>query len=66
MSILEKIKTEPGLNSAEVLESFAKWEIEDIYPPLGPVNVELMMAELEGAGYIKLLDGKAYPKSSST
>lgn len=66
MSILEKIKTEPGLNSAEVLESFAKWEIEDIYPPLGPVNVELMMAELEGAGYIELLDGKAYPKSSST
>ncbi len=62
MRILEKIKAEPGRNSAELLDSFSQWEREDIYPPLGPVNIELMMAELEGAGYIELHDGRAYPK----
>ncbi len=62
MSIWEKIKAEPGRTPAEVLEKFTKWEREDIYPPLGPVNIELLMAELEGSGYIEFRDGRAYPK----
>jgi uncharacterized repeat protein (TIGR04076 family) len=63
MSILGKIKAEPGLGVTEVLERFSKWEREDIYPRLGPANVEIMLEELEGAGYIELRDGKAYAKS---
>lgn len=62
MSILKKIKAEPGLGVAEVLERFTPWEREDIYPRLGPANVEIMMEELEGAGYIELRDGKAFPR----
>jgi uncharacterized repeat protein (TIGR04076 family) len=65
MNILEKIKAEPGLSAAEVLERFTDWEREEIYPRLGPVNVAIMMEELEGAGYIELRDGKAYSKSPS-
>jgi uncharacterized repeat protein (TIGR04076 family) len=65
MNILEKIKVEPGLDAADVLGRFTKWEKEDIYPPLGPVNLELMLGELEGAGYIELRDGRAYPKTNS-
>ena len=62
MSILEKIKSKPGSNSTEILESFTPWEKEDIYPPLGPVNTELMLNELAGAGYIEIREGRAYPK----
>ena len=47
---------------SELLESFSKWEREDIYPPLGPVNIDFMIEELEGAGYIDLHDGRAYLK----
>jgi uncharacterized repeat protein (TIGR04076 family) len=64
MSILEKIKAEPGIDAAGVLAGFTRWEREEIYPALGPVNVDLMMQELEGAGYIRLQDGRAYPESS--
>jgi len=64
MSILEKIKNMPGSNPTEILESFTQLEREDIYPPLGPVNLELMLAELEGADYIEMHNGGAYPKSS--
>ena len=63
MSILEKIKAEPGLDITGVLERFTRWEREDVYPRLGPANVEIMMEELEGAGYIELRDGKAFPKA---
>jgi hypothetical protein len=62
MSIWEKIKAEPGHTPAEILANFTKWERGDIYPPLGPVNIGLLIAELEGAGYIELRDGRAYPK----
>ena len=62
MSILEKIKAEPGLSADEVLAQFTRWEREEIYPPLGPVNVDLMIRELEGAGYIELRDGRTYAK----
>ena len=65
MSILEKIKAEPGIDTMEVLNRFTRWEREEIYPPIGPVNVELMMGELEGVGYITIKDGKAYPTGLS-
>ena len=65
MSILEKIQAEPGLDATGVLEKFTKWEREDIYPRLGAGVVEIMMEELEGAGYIELRDGKAFAKGKT-
>ena len=60
MSILEKIQAESGLNNAEILGRFTEWEREDIYPRLGPANLEIMLEELEGAGYIEFRDGKVF------
>ncbi|MFH1647838.1 MAG: hypothetical protein ABID71_09190 [Chloroflexota bacterium] len=64
MSILEKVKKEPGLTVEGVLKKFSDWEREEIYPPLGPVNVPLMLEDLEEVNYIELRDGKAYPRGS--
>jgi hypothetical protein len=62
MAVLEKVKEEPGLTVDGVLKKFTDWEREEIYPPLGPVNVQLMLEDLEEVNYLELRDGKAYPK----
>ena len=63
MSILEKIKSEPGLTADEMLNKFSEWERNEIYPPLTPLNVRLMLDELAEVDYIELRDEKAYPKN---
>jgi hypothetical protein len=63
MSILEKIKEEPGITIDEILNKFTQWEKEEIYPPIYPVNVSLMLGELATVDYIELRDGRAYPKN---
>ena len=63
MSILEKIKARPGMTIDEILNQFTKWEREEIYPPIYPLNVSLMLGEMETVNYIEIKDGKAYPKS---
>lgn len=65
MSILDKIKNQPGMTAEEVLNKFTEQEREGIYPPLHLVNVQLMLDELAEVNYIELRDGKAYPKATS-
>ncbi len=62
MSILEKIKDEPGIQTEMIIQRFTNWERDDIFPPLTPVMVELMLDELAETGYIKIVQGKAYPQ----
>lgn len=62
MSIFEKVKKEPGIGVNEVLGRFTDWERDEIWPPLTPTNVELMLDELEQVNYIEIREGKAYPK----
>jgi hypothetical protein len=63
MSVLDKRKAEPGLTVDEILSKYTDWEREEVYPPLNPVNVGLMLDELAGVNYIELRDGKVYPGS---
>lgn len=63
MSLLDKIKTEPGLTPKEVLAKFTEWERDEIYPQLTPIYTRLLIDELAATGYIELREGKAYPKS---
>ena len=65
MSILEKIKAEPGLTVEDILSKYTDFERYEVYPPLNPVNVGLMLDELAEVDYIELRDGKAYPGSRS-
>ncbi len=64
INTLEKIKKEPGMTSTQIMAKFTKWERDEIYPPLTPLNVPLMLGELAQVGYIKLRQGKAYPKEA--
>ena len=61
ISILEKVKSQPGLTVEEITSTFNDFERDEIYPPLYTVNVQLMLDELEEVGYIEQRDGKAYP-----
>lgn len=61
MSLLEKIKADPGLTPEGLLEKYTKWEREDVYPPLIPFNTWLLLQEMAQVGYIEMRDGKAYP-----
>lgn len=63
MSILEKIKAEPGLTAQEIVAGFTDFERDEIYPPLTWFNTRLFMEELAATGYIDLRDGKGYPKA---
>ena len=65
MSILEKIKAEPGLTVEDILSKYTDFERYEVYPPLNPVNVSLMLDELAEVDYIELRDGRAYPGSRS-
>lgn len=62
MSILEKIKKEPGIPKLMVIARFNDWERDEIFPPLTPVVVDLMLDELAQTGYIEIMEGKAYPR----
>lgn len=62
MSILEKIKKKPGMTVEEILNSYTKFEREEIYPPIYDINVSLMLDEMATVNYIEIRDGKAYPK----
>lgn len=61
MSILNKIKEEPGIKTCDIIKRFTKWEREEIYPRLGPVLIGLLLEELETVGYITIRNGRAYP-----
>ena len=62
MSILEKIKDEPGIQTEMIIKRFTDWERDEIFPPLTPVMVELMLSELSETGYIRIDQGKVYPQ----
>jgi hypothetical protein len=61
MNILEKVKSKPGMTVDEIIKMFTDFERDEIYPPLYPLNVQLMLDELEEVGYVEQRDGKAYP-----
>jgi hypothetical protein len=47
----------------EILSKFTQWEREEIYPPIYPLNVSLMLRELATVDYIELRDDRAFPKN---
>jgi hypothetical protein len=61
MSILEKIKAEPGLTVEDILNRYSDFERYEVYPQLNPGLVGLMLEELETVKYIEMREDKAYP-----
>jgi hypothetical protein len=63
MSILEKVKKQPGMTVKQILNKFTKFEREEIYPPIYDLNVSLMLDEMALVNYVEIKDGKVYPKN---
>jgi hypothetical protein len=63
MDVLEKIKGEPGMTVDEILGKYSDWERDEIYPPLHPLYVSLVLDEMAVVDYIEMREGKAYPKN---
>ena len=62
MSILEKIKADPGLTVDDIINKYDDFERNEIFPPLNPKLVQFMLEEMAAVNYIELKEGKAYPK----
>jgi hypothetical protein len=60
MSIAEKIQNEPGIEVSDILSKFTDWERKEIYPVLCPALFEELLEELVLAGYVEVVDSKAY------
>jgi ribosomal protein S19E (S16A) len=59
MSILHKVLPKPGIKANRILGEFTKDQIEDIYPALSPILIQILCEELELMGYLKIEKGKA-------
>lgn len=59
MVILSKVLSEPGVAVDKILNLFTRDEIEDIYPALSQILVQILSEELELTGYLDIKDGKA-------
>lgn len=57
MAILAKLQKNGAVRSENLLETFTKREIEEIYPPLSRIMVRMLADELESMGYIAAADG---------
>ena len=60
MSILEKVREQPGMTVNEILDTYTQFEREEIYPPIYDLNVSLMLDELAVVGYLEMRDGRAF------
>jgi uncharacterized repeat protein (TIGR04076 family) len=59
MLILSKVLSEPGVEVSKIIGLFPKKHLEEIYPGLNPVLVEVLAEELEILGYLEIEEGKA-------
>ncbi len=59
MVILAKVSSSPNIPVDKILTLYTREEIEDIYPALSPIMIQMLVEELELVGYLKVKDGKA-------
>ena len=60
ISVLQKIETEPGIKTDQILNRFSDFEREQISPPLTPILIQVLLEALTDMKYIEIRDGRAY------
>jgi uncharacterized repeat protein (TIGR04076 family) len=58
MVILHKILQKPGIKADKILGEFTSEQINEIYPALSPVMMQLLVEELTLTSYVEIIDGK--------
>jgi hypothetical protein len=59
MVILDRVLKKQGIQADQILNEFSKEEQLEIYPPLSPIEVQVLVEELDFVGHMQLKDGKA-------
>jgi uncharacterized repeat protein (TIGR04076 family) len=59
MVILARVLEKPGIAVDKILTLYTKKEIENIYPSLSPIMVQILVEELELMDYLEIKEGKA-------
>jgi uncharacterized repeat protein (TIGR04076 family) len=59
MAILSKLQDNQGIHVDKIFKTFSQKAVEEIYPPISPIMVQILAEELELMGYLKTLDGEA-------
>ncbi len=59
MSILDKVLAKPGIHQDKILNEFTKEQIEDIYPALSPILIQVLSEELVLMDYMRIENGAA-------
>jgi ribosomal protein S19E (S16A) len=60
MGILSKVSKQQGVSVDKLLSLYSKEEIEDIYPSLSPVMMQMLVEELTLMSYLEIKDSEAY------
>jgi ribosomal protein S19E (S16A) len=60
MGILSKVSKKQGVGVDKLLSLYSKEEIENIYPSLSPVMMQILVEELTLMSYLEIKDSKAY------
>jgi uncharacterized repeat protein (TIGR04076 family) len=66
MSILDKVLKQPEMSAEELLGTFTRSQIEEIYPALSQPMIESLVEEMELMGYLEQREGKLFasPKAA--
>ena len=59
MVILSTVLPRPGIEVSRIMSELPKEHLEDIYPGINPVMLEVLIEELELMDYLEIRDGKA-------
>ncbi len=65
MTILGKVLEKPGIDRDKILEELTREQIEEIYPALSQIMVQILVEEMELVDYLKVQDGKVFPTAKS-
>lgn len=59
MVILDRVLKKQGIQTDQILNEFSKEEQLEIYPPLSPIEVQVLVEELVDVGHMEIKDGEA-------
>ena len=59
MAILARLQSNGKTPADNILQTFSKPQIEEIYPPLSPIMLQILLEELVLMGYASIRRGQA-------
>jgi hypothetical protein len=58
MLILKKVIEKPGIRADRIMDDMSRNHVEEIYPGLNPVLMEVLVEELAAIGFVTIRDSE--------